>query len=568
MRLKNMFRRKDIMKKIGVYVLTCGLMLGTVGCGKTPEVTPAVEPTEEVANVEEEPANVEESEPATEEVVEEAEPEEEVISAPDINILCDYDYTWSEDETLTTSEIKREYVTVLSDGYDELKQTLADIRFSEDENVDWFRENVKEYTTGDALDEYTLSTLPWSYYSTIAMERCDTKVLSYQRIFSSYLGGAHPNTYYGKANINVQTGEELNLSDVVTDMDAFSEKIWEALRGHDEIDEFYSEWEDTVQTYYFDSEDTDPFVWVMTNDGITITFDPYVLSYYALGAVTIDIPYAGNEGLFKEEFLPDETRFCKKMTDYGSDGLEMKIDLDNDDIVETVILQIEKQYDEDYRYVENAKPVVIIEKDGDFKTLYLTEALDTGDAYIMQAENGKYYMYVDYLAENDWHSLEIVDLSDPTHGPRDLGYNDSGAFYGFQPLDPEHLIVQTRVFVMGTFSAYRVCTIGDYGQLIPMDEEFRIITYSDEPFSFTTKKNFRAYTYKTRENKGKRVYVTIPAGTKIYPYSSDGQTYMTCTLEDGTYVDIEYDEEGLKEWERTIDGYSEDEAIDGIIYAG
>ena len=560
--------KKRIVRRI-LAVTLIGTMLSASGCGREAVTAPEeIQENVETSPTEEEP--VEDSGPVeeiTDEVVDEPVEEEPELDSevPILQIVTDWDSTETADGQYMTSTISVDRISVLSDGYDTLKESFAAYK---DEEIEPFKESVVEFAGEEPYDDFTLATWPWTYCNSVHIERCDTDILSYIRTISSYLGGAHPFTYYVAENLNTQTGEALELVDVFTSEDEFKTVLFDRMENHEYSSEFYPDWKESLENYFSNPQEYS-LVWYLTDSGVSVIFSAYEMSYYALGAVMVDIPYADYPELFNPEVVPEEKAYCKHMGDYGERGLETRIDLDNDGEEEVIFCGLDVEYSEEYDYIESATPTVGIVKGKETVSIVLDAALDVGNEYIIQGPDGHYYMYIEYMEENDWQALRIIDVTDPIEGPKDLGFNESGAFYDFQPLAADRLCVQTRLYVMGTRSAYRVCQVGKDGQLIPYDEEYRLLSYTGnlDDIALVTISEFKAYQYESREQKDKRVYVTIPVESKIIPYSTDGDTYMTVLLEDGTYADIVYDED-CESWDRTIGGVSELDLIEGIVYAG
>lgn len=567
--VKNYKKHKNIV----VALLLAISMMTVTSCGKKQD-----EPIPQPETVEEEVTEtVVEEEPEVDEEVVEEEPEEIEEELPQnppiIDVINSYEQIYSDDGEYVYAEITLAKPVVLNDGYDELKAAIDEKDYlSTNDSISWFKESVAEYATPENLNEYEYSTMPWFLTNTINIKRSDSQILSFQTAESSFLGGVHPFTSYYGTTFDAQTGDELLLKDVITNMDDFTTALYDNLDNHEYQSEFYPEYKDTVQMYLdVDTDVIDPVQWYLTQDALVVTYDPYVLSYYALGAVSVRFPYADYPDLFNEMYVPEPAKVCVPMFGKGEVGGSVVIDLDGDGELERVVLNIDQQYEEydGNWYVDHATPTVEICKGNESKTLTLEEALDTGMAYIIESDDGHYYMYIEYCEPNDWRSLKIVDITDFEEGPVDKGFNESGAFYGMTPTDADYICVQTRLYIMGTYTGYTACHIGRNGQLVADDDVLHILSYSDEGYWLTTLQDFKAYKYNAVDMRDKRVYVTIPTGSKLRPYATDGGTYMTFLMEDGNYVDVYYDEEEDPEsWEHTIGGMPESEVLDGIIYAG
>lgn len=61
---------------------------------------------------------------------------------------------------------------------------------------------------------------------------------------------------------------------------------------------------------------------------------------------------------------------------------------------------------------------------------------------------------------------------------------------------------------------------------------------------------------------------SILLGDTLLPYRSDNATYMRFLMEDESVLTLVYDSSSEDFWERSIEGISEYDLLDGIMYAG
>ena len=213
-----------------------------------------------------------------------------------------------------------ETIEVMDDGYESLKKSLKEsdeaVKKSYDasyaENKDFMNEFADTSSEGDMLS--------WSMSNFAVPVRCDKTVFSYIRTDDSYLGGAHPNSYMLGYNFDSQTGEELKLSDVVTDYDKTREYVISELKRQKEEEdwlEYFDDYEETVDRMFngvdVNEDDTDaadtyatePSIqWTMNEDSIDIMFNRYDIASYAMGSLDVIIPYSS--GLLNDKYFSEK----------------------------------------------------------------------------------------------------------------------------------------------------------------------------------------------------------------------------------------------------------------------
>ena len=147
-----------------------------------------------------------------------------------------------------------------------------------------------------------------SAYMTVS--RSDENVLSLQVICDAFSSGAaHPVSWFEHVNFDAQTGAELELDDVITDMDALPDLIFDNLESVADPDYVFSEENEEYESV-MDSIDflieQDALSWCLTDTGICFDFDPYALMYYAFGPITAELTYEDYPELFSEKYGPTD----------------------------------------------------------------------------------------------------------------------------------------------------------------------------------------------------------------------------------------------------------------------
>lgn len=192
--------------------------------------------------------------------------------------------------------------------YPKLKDAIEEMNKNRIEEVLLAKENSL-----DSWEEYYNSMLeldpeykgyPWSEITEISVTRADDKLFSLSDNSSSYAGGAHPASYYYGHTYDSNTGKELKIGDIVKeDADvatAIADQIWNV---YDDHEMFFSSTKEELRANIQEIIDGGYLGFYVTNDGVTFLFSPYLIAPYASGCVQVDISYAENPGLYRDELF-------------------------------------------------------------------------------------------------------------------------------------------------------------------------------------------------------------------------------------------------------------------------
>ncbi len=118
-------------------------------------------------------------------------------------------------------------------------------------------------------------------------------ILSLTRYEYFDAGGAHPNSAMSSKVFDLNSGKELGLEDI---LNGTEQEIEEML---------YNRFIETLgEDVFFEgalAEEIKNVSFYLTNDSLTLYFEPYQAAPYAAGYPTINIGYEGNENIFKEK---------------------------------------------------------------------------------------------------------------------------------------------------------------------------------------------------------------------------------------------------------------------------
>ena len=307
-------------------------------------------------------------------------------------------------------------------------------------------------------------------------------------------------------------------------------------------------WEEQVQRRAADSEGGGPFV--LSQSGIRVIFVPYELGPYALGAVTVEVPYQASEVGFNDVYVPDEGQSVWKLDPYE----ELDLDVDGDGREETI--RYEEQTAEDGLWTSYVLTISSGEKT--VRTVSAQGECDYGitRGYVMAKPAGGFVFYAECRSDNDWRYLSAIDLTELWTGNEEITpaiYYD--AFYDHVPVSAESFYVSTRGYLLSTVSISREHCVGQDGLPTPLQED-----YEFDSFAPTVKRDVPGIDPDSAQAR------TIPAGSPVEAVSTDEESYVIFRMTDsGELVKVEIDG---AEWPHTIDGVDIQEYFEGLIFAG
>lgn len=504
---------------------------------------------------------VQESESKTEtetEAAEEFPAEETEISNRPLNVelSAEYEGEWDEKGAIITADCST--VHILDDGYQELKNAVEGYNEKNWQEVYEIYLDSREYAKTDdftAADKLYISR-------EIEITRADSRILSFTDKESSYLGGAHGNYYSSGVVFDAQTGETLRLSDVVNDQDAVAAYVLEKINEQYDPEELFEGYEDMLDQCFSSGESTG-FEWNMDMEGIGLIFNPYTIAPWATGTIRVKLPF--ESGLIREEYHVTTERPILRVnedepfvTDAGGDGLDAEyvVYAKRNEETYTTALTVESIPDTELAEdgAEPKKRTQEFEFYGELKYLYLVTAKD-----------GKKYLYAELLSENDWHSMEVIDLF-ALSDERDAYVGKAGgATYGHFISDSDSFLLYERIFVLGTYTGYKTYSVGNDGMPVTDSTLYEIVNrLTGREVGLTTKKNLKVQLHMSGSDE--TVETIIRKGTVLYPKRTDGETVMEMETEDGRICDLSIEKTEIGTF--TIGGVSENDCFESLPYAG
>lgn len=479
-------------------------------------------------------------------------PDETVKTVPlNVELSAKYEGEWDDKGAIITADSAT--IHILDDGYEKLKSALDEYNETNWQEVYTMYLEHREYAKEDIFPDGTELYISRE----IKVTRADSRILSFINAESSYVGGAHGGYYEDTEVYDVATGKTLELSDVVTDYDRVYEYVLDGLKEKYGEDTFFDEYEDWVYQMFYEPDGamSSPLEWNMDMEGITFRFSPYAIAPWAAGTLLVDLPFEGNEDLYKDEYLVTTERPIIQVTA----DKEFSVDADGDGLAEKYTLSAdmdEERYSttitiERYK-AEDPEAPEICEKEfhGNFKY-----------AYLVTAENGGRYLYVELLEENDYHTTEIFALSDLSHAG-----GVSMATYGHFISDSGQFALYDRIYMLGTYAGYKIYSVGDDGMPVTDDEMYQLVNGGASwEKSITSKRSLKVQMHV--EDSDERVEVNIRKGNVFYPRRTDGSTVFEMEMEDGRICDI-VAERAEDSQVFLINGVSEYDCFEDLPYAG
>lgn len=313
------------------------VLLTSSGCSSTPDTadeTTSAAALQEVSSSKAEETSATETTLQTEQTTEttteatetEAVPSETIASLLQLDKKELYESEWSEEYRMALTKLECSTIHLSKEDaerYPELAKALSEACDYYEVNMleehDMLIESAKESISSGAEGFDTLvSTLD------VHVRRADNTALSVLYDSYYYNGMNDGRRDFWGGNYDTETGEELHLPDVVTDINEFAKIVEAELFDTMGADVFYS---DTIIEDYFKEYGADGTHWTLEYNGVTVYFDEGEIAGSGVGAMSVTIGFAEHPELFKEEYtavpetyivgLPIKSAF---RTDLDSDG--------------------------------------------------------------------------------------------------------------------------------------------------------------------------------------------------------------------------------------------------------
>lgn len=467
---------------------------------------------------------------------------------------------------------------VLSDeeaaAYPELDQALTleydTLKKSTQEDMNNLKESAEEmveYMQGDDNMQLIAEYAPY-------VLRADENVVSYEQFYDDYYGGTHGYHSYAGFTFDTKTGKKQDLYDVITGEESVKAGIIQELKNkyasEDGLVENNTPEEDADAFFeYVDSKDQSGAVaWSLGADRLNIYYNPYNIGSWALGIVSVSLPFEKYPDAVKEEYKMGTSDYAVKIGIYA----DYSADIYNDGSFSDVSVYPDGTDD----YANSALRIQIQDENGQVTSRVFDDMYYfTMEAYYVKTGN-RHFLHVFTHSENDWTADNVYEI---TNGQiRDLGYvegtpaliryeynyNEDSLFTNSEDVaaynDPGALYLEKTMNAFSTYSGSRHYHVGSSGLLESSDP------YVAGPAEIvvTVKK---ALTVKKTDASGRENGKTevIPVGTKLYFYMTDNESYVILRYDGDQYGKVSMYN---SDWPQKINGEELESVLDGLIFAG
>lgn len=191
-------------------------------------------------------------------------------------------------------------ITVRGDDYPILARMLRN--WSMAEKQVW--ENTEESMGATARE--LMPAVPYYDYKVVdRWGRVDDRVVSFALRYENYGGGAHPLHGLVTENINVETGEQTAIDEIVTGRDILLLALADAFRKQypkREEDLFAHDIDDALDEFHSDEDWQKSFNWMLdAHNDLVVFYNPYDIGPYSSGSFELTV----QRDMYPEVFYPD-----------------------------------------------------------------------------------------------------------------------------------------------------------------------------------------------------------------------------------------------------------------------
>ncbi len=437
------------------------------------------------------------------------------------------------------------------------------------EREERFTETSKELTNEmkDLLEQGMPYYGKLYQYSEARVHRADAGIFSWVFESSMYYGGAHGDYGYGGYTYDAQTGEELHLKDVVTDLPSMADRVIDFLRANYDEEIFFDSMEDTVRGY-FEEEAKEGgegrISWTLEPDSITFWFSPYEIAPYASGVQCARIMFAEAPELFadratasaQENYAIEMPYYTPVWADLGGDGKMDQIQIwgdlnENSEYTNIHVVINGKDTVAKDTWCYSITPVLVhaydhdalladTKTDNDYRVMYTFDLQDDGAVY--------------FGSDNAAFTAEV---------PMRFGKYPDGGWRAI-PANVNSFKLSTRYDMLSTLTATRTYQIGAQDILIPIDEYYDL---KGNDISITTKVDLHLDIVDEETGELLEEGALVKKGLELFFFRTDNETWTDMKDHAGNVYRVVL-ETGENPWYREVDGHSLNAAFDNVMFAG
>ena len=523
------------MKRMLSVWLICCLMFTLTACSRTGEITPPVEDkTETTAPADPMPEDETEDPAKDAPVAAPRDPGLQIERTTYRHILRDEvtdallcEVTW--DSLQLTEESAERYPKLASELRKEGNRTYEQHGLVMEDLSMQAYDAVAEQMEG--FNGYTSSTKAYVHH-------VDEKILSVRMYHDEYTGGAHPNYGVTALNYDIETGEVLELQDVVTDVPRLAYTLADKIQHKYDYEQFDGLLE---QLKKYKGDD---YTWTLGPQGITFWFSPYEIAPYAAGLLTTTITYTEWPTIFVPEYVVDQPNWMIELPFHQ----EIEVDFDASDA------QVDRVRMAAYTDAKGIMELYLVVNDENEYAPYDYHAYEARTW--LACVDGAQFLFMEGIAESDMATLYVYRLTDEGLVLTDTidggmtkrwesGINKDSAWTEALWLDSTCVELTSVVQLLGTWVGSRAYTFDGAEGTFHADGNVYGIRAED---SIHTAVEIEAVVDGKTEK--------LPAGTELWMVRTDGETYAELQNKDGricrieiTYTDHQPLIGGIPEWE-------------------
>lgn len=150
------------------------------------------------------------------------------------------------------------------------------------ENASIIRETIKEDTTGRDNMMFTFDN------TNIEIKASNKKHMSIKNYVYEDVMGAHPMHYINTYNVDITTGKQIYLNDLVNDLDDMKNYLIKWCKDNEEEMGLYDSYEDTINEYVKNIKELQFY---LDSNDIYVIFQVYDIAPYVASEIEIKLPY-------------------------------------------------------------------------------------------------------------------------------------------------------------------------------------------------------------------------------------------------------------------------------------
>lgn len=162
-------------------------------------------------------------------------------------------------------------------------------------------------STVSGMEDLGTYSYYYSSFQSYNVMRADSQVISLRSYNNDYAGGVHGDYAYYGTTFDTMTGEKLKIQDIVADMPSFRQQATKDIDKYlqeNYSDGLFEDYQDTVEQIW---EGEDGFNWYLNESGIKVIFNPYAVGPFAMGSVTVPLPYSSYASYLNPDYTTPET---------------------------------------------------------------------------------------------------------------------------------------------------------------------------------------------------------------------------------------------------------------------